>query len=113
MIFARAWRTPTRRRAEQAHEVHRHLTVPATLVTYQVEHHVRQKYRCACNGAVVTAPGAAQVITGGRYAPAFGVAVAVAKYADHLPRAGPPRARRAGDQRGRNALGDHGHRETG
>jgi transposase len=25
------------------------------------------------------------VITGGRYAPAFGVAVAVAKYADHLP----------------------------
>jgi transposase len=37
------------------------------------------------NGAVVTAPGAAQVITGGRYAPAFGVAVAVAKYADHLP----------------------------
>jgi transposase len=25
-------------------------------LTYQVEHHVRQKYRCACNGAVVTAP---------------------------------------------------------
>ena len=57
----------------------------AVKLTYQVEHHVRQKYRCACNGAVVTAPGAAQVITGGRYAPAFGVAVAVAKYADHLP----------------------------
>ena len=59
--------------------------ITAVKLTYQVEHHVRQKYRCACNGAVVTAPGPAQVIPGGRYAPAFGVAVAVAKYADHLP----------------------------
>ena len=24
--------------------------------TYHVEHHARQKYRCACNGAVVTGP---------------------------------------------------------
>src|SRR5919197_356654 len=54
-------------------------------LTYQVEHHVRQKYRCRCNGAVVTAPGPAQVIPGGRYAPSFGIGVAVAKYADHLP----------------------------
>jgi transposase len=54
-------------------------------LTYQVEHHVRQKYRCACNGAVVTAPGPAQVLAGARYAPEFGVGVAVAKYADHLP----------------------------
>lgn len=54
-------------------------------LTYQVEHHVRQKYRCACNGAVVTAPGPAQVMPGGRYAPEFGVGVAVAKYTDHLP----------------------------
>jgi transposase len=54
-------------------------------LTYQVEHHIRQKYRCACNGAVVTAPGPAQVIAGGRYAPEFGVGVAVAKYTDHLP----------------------------
>jgi transposase len=54
-------------------------------LTYQVEHHFRQKYRCACNGAVVTAPGPAQVIPGGRYAPDFGVGVAVAKYTDHLP----------------------------
>jgi transposase len=54
-------------------------------LTYQVEHHVRHKYRCRCNGAVVTAPGPAQVIPGGRYAPEFGVGVAVAKYADHLP----------------------------
>ena len=27
---------------------------------YQVEQHLRQKYRCACNGAVVTAPGPAR-----------------------------------------------------
>ena len=54
-------------------------------LTYQVEHHRRQKYRCACNGAVVTAPGPAQVLPGARYAPDFGVGVAVAKYADHLP----------------------------
>jgi transposase len=54
-------------------------------LTYQVEQHRRQKYRCACNGAVVTAPGPAQVIPGGRYAPEFGIGVAVAKYADHLP----------------------------
>ena len=52
-------------------------------LTYQVEHHQRQKYRCACNGAVVTAPGPAPLISGGRYAPAFAVGVAVAKYADH------------------------------
>jgi transposase len=54
-------------------------------LTYQVEHHVRLKYRCACNGAVVTAPGPAQVLPGSRYAPEFGIGVAVAKYADHLP----------------------------
>lgn len=54
-------------------------------LTYQVEHHVRQKYRCACNGAVVTAPGPAQVQSGSRYTPEFGVGVAVSKYADHLP----------------------------
>jgi transposase len=54
-------------------------------VTYQVEHHVRQKYRCRCNAAVVTAPGPAQVLPGSRYAPEFGVGVAIAKYADHLP----------------------------
>jgi transposase len=52
-------------------------------LTYQLEHHVRQKYRCACNGAVVTAPGPVQVVPGTRYAPDFGVGVAVAKYLDH------------------------------
>jgi transposase len=54
-------------------------------LSYQVEQHLRQKYRCACNGAVVTAPGPPQIIPGGRYAPAFAVGVAVAKYADHCP----------------------------
>jgi len=53
--------------------------------TYHVEHHARQKYRCACNGAVVTAPAPPVLIPGGRYTPAFAVGVAVAKYADHLP----------------------------
>lgn len=53
--------------------------------TYHVEHHARQKYRCACNGAVVTAPAPPTLIPGGRYTPAFAVSVAVAKYTDHLP----------------------------
>jgi transposase len=59
--------------------------ITSVKVTYQVERHLRQKYRCACNGAVIPAPGPAQLIPGGRYTPAFAVAVAVAKYADHLP----------------------------
>ena len=54
-------------------------------LSYHVQRHARQKYRCACNGAVVTAPGPPALIPGGRYAPAFAVGVAVAKYADHLP----------------------------
>lgn len=53
--------------------------------TYHVEHHARQKYRCACNGAVVTAPAPPTLIPGGRYTAAFAVGVAVAKYTDHLP----------------------------
>lgn len=54
-------------------------------LSYRVERHARQKYRCACNGAVVTAPAPSALIPGGRYAAAFAVGVAVAKYADHLP----------------------------
>jgi transposase len=54
-------------------------------LTYQVEQHIRHKYRCGCNGAVVTAPAPPTLIPGGRYAPEFAVGVAVAKYADHLP----------------------------
>lgn len=54
-------------------------------LSYHVERHARQKYRCACNGAVVTAPAPPALVPGGRYTPAFAVGVAVAKYTDHLP----------------------------
>ncbi len=47
--------------------------------------HRRQKYRCRCNAAVVTAPGPRKLIPGGRYSPAFAAEVATAKYLDHLP----------------------------
>jgi transposase len=47
--------------------------------------HCRQKYRCRCNGAVVTAPTPPRLIPGGRYSLEFAVEVATAKYADHLP----------------------------
>ena len=46
---------------------------------------MRQKYRCSCNGAIVTAPGPYKVIDGGRYTLQFAVQVATDKYADHLP----------------------------
>jgi transposase len=70
---------------EMSGQVERSERITTVKLTYQVEQHVRQKYRCRCNGAVVTAPGPAQVLGGSRYAPEFGVGVAVAKYADHLP----------------------------
>lgn len=48
--------------------------------------HKRQKYRCTVCGRIDTAPGAPEpLIPGGRYSPEFAVAVAVDKYADHLP----------------------------
>ena len=53
--------------------------------SYQVVTHRRQKYRCRCNAAVVTAPGSEKLIPGGRYSPEFAVHVAEAKYLDHLP----------------------------
>lgn len=52
---------------------------------YVLEVHKSQKYRCACNGAVVTAPGPKRLVPGGRYSPNFAIEVAIAKYADHLP----------------------------
>jgi len=48
-------------------------------------HQRRQKYRCACNGAVRTAPAPRKLIPGGRYLPEFAVDVAVSKYVDHCP----------------------------
>ena len=53
--------------------------------SYQLVIHRRQKYRCACNGNVATAPGPSKLIAGGRYSPEFAVHVAVQKYSDHLP----------------------------
>jgi len=47
--------------------------------------HRRQKYRCRCNAAVVTAPAPPKLVPGGRYSMEFAVEVAVSKYADHLP----------------------------
>jgi transposase len=47
--------------------------------------HQRQKYRCACNGCVDTAPGPLKLQPGSRYSSAFAVEVAVNKYLDHLP----------------------------
>jgi transposase len=57
--------------------------------------HQRQKYRCACNGCVDTAPGPLRLSArpdgrGHRYAPAFAVEVAIDKYLDHrVPRMQP------------------------
>jgi transposase len=53
--------------------------------SYELKIHRRQKYRCACNGNVATAPGPPKLIAGGRYSPEFAVHVAVQKYGDHLP----------------------------
>ena len=52
---------------------------------FVVQKHRRQKYRCRCNGVVVTASGPAKLQAGGRYSVAFAVDVAVAKYGEHMP----------------------------
>jgi transposase len=53
--------------------------------SFRIVRHRRQKYRCGCGGCVVTAPGPPKLVAGGRYSVDFAVAVAVAKYLDHLP----------------------------
>src|SRR5712691_7308608 len=53
--------------------------------SFRIVRHRRQKYRCRCGACVVTAPGPAKLVPGGRYSVDFAVAVAVAKYLDHLP----------------------------
>ena len=45
----------------------------------------RQKYVCACGGAVETAPGPVRAIDGGRYSLRFAIKVAFDKYVAHLP----------------------------
>jgi transposase len=52
--------------------------------------HRRQKYRCACNGHIATAPSPSRLSLfddgrAGRYSLDFAVEVAIDKYLDHLP----------------------------
>lgn len=50
-----------------------------------LQQHKRQKYRCRCNAAVVTAPGPVKLIPGGRYSLEFAAAIAIDKYVDAQP----------------------------
>lgn len=59
--------------------------VDVVAATYRVLRHQRQKYTCRCGGCVETALGPSKLVPGGRYSIDFAVAVAVAKYLDHLP----------------------------
>jgi transposase len=62
--------------------------------------HRRQKYRCACNGWVETAPGPLRLAArpdarGRRYSADFAVEVAIGKYLDHrVPRMRPKMSRK-------------------
>jgi hypothetical protein len=50
---------------------------------YQVVEVERQKYVCACGGAVETAPGPVRAVDGGRYSLRFAIKVAFDKYVAH------------------------------
>ena len=52
---------------------------------FVIRKHVRRKYRCACGACVETAPAPRRLLRGGRYSIGFAIAVAISKYADHLP----------------------------
>lgn len=45
----------------------------------------RQKYRCACQACIVTAPGPERAVAGSRYSLDFGLKVVVDKYMHSLP----------------------------
>jgi len=47
--------------------------------------HRRKKYRCSCNGCVLTAPAPPKLKAGSRYSVPFAVEVAASKYLDHMP----------------------------
>jgi transposase len=59
------------------------ITVAET--TFRILAHRRQKYRCRCNGSVVTAPGPDKLTPGGRYSIDFAVHSVIAKFCDHNP----------------------------
>jgi len=52
---------------------------------FVLKKHVRKKYRCRCGACIETAPAPPRLVPGGRYSLAFAIAVAISKYADHLP----------------------------
>lgn len=53
--------------------------------SFRVRCHQRAKYRCSCQGCVLTAPGPDKLISGGRYSVDFAVHSAVEKFCDHTP----------------------------
>ncbi len=53
--------------------------------TFRIVRHQRQKYRCGCGECIETALGPQKLVAGGRYSVDFAIAVAVAKYLDHMP----------------------------
>jgi len=59
--------------------------ISVTERAFAKETHEQVVYRCACNSAVVTAPGPLRLQARGRYSVKFAIEVAIAKYADHLP----------------------------
>ncbi|MGH2608350.1 MAG: IS66 family transposase [Tepidiformaceae bacterium] len=52
---------------------------------FVVVKHRRKKYRCRCQGCVLTAPAPPKLKAGSRYSVDFAVEVAVSKYLDHMP----------------------------
>lgn len=53
--------------------------------SFRIVRHQRQKYTCRCGACVETALGPPKLLAGGRYSVDFAVAVAIAKYCDHMP----------------------------
>src|SRR5207245_8501858 len=53
--------------------------------SFRLVRHRRQKYRCGCGGCIVTAPGPAKLVPGGRYSVDFTVTEAGAEDLDHPP----------------------------
>ena len=53
--------------------------------SFRIVRHQRQKYTCRCGACIETALGPPKLLPGGRYSVDFAVAVAIAKYTDHLP----------------------------
>src|SRR6185503_11250848 len=68
-----------------AGQVERSEMIDVVELKYQVVEVERQKYVCACGGAVETAPGPVRAVDGGRYSLRFAIKVAFDKYVAHLP----------------------------